>query len=172
MYARIRRRAFGAALVATPLIAVAALLAQPERDMPRERQMEPDHIMLTPKELQWQPGPDSLPPGAQIAVLEGNPTSSGPFTFRLRVPAGYQIPAHYHPQIEHVTVISGSFYMGTGDRLDTSRGKALTPGSFAVMQIGTRHYAWTDQEAIVQIHGIGPWGITYVDPTTDPRNRR
>lgn len=160
------------------LLAAGALVAQQgERPwtQPQHGGMTPDHIMLAPADMVWKDGPESLPPGAKMAVVEGDPASSGPFTMRLKVPAGYRVPAHTHPQVEHVTVISGAFHMGTGDKLDTSKGKALPPGGFAVMQIGTRHYAWTEEgkgETVVQIHGIGPWGINYVDPATDPRNKK
>src|SRR5687768_8023362 len=95
-----------------------------------------DHSMLTPAELKWGPVP-SLPAGAQIAIIEGPMNEAKPFTIRLKLPANYQIPAHSHPAIEHVTVISGTFNMGTGDKLDKAKTKALSPGSVAIMQIGT-----------------------------------
>lgn len=128
------------------------------------------HVMSTPEELKWADVP-SLPPGAKIAVLEGPPSEAVPFTFRLRFPANYQIPAHWHPAIEHVTVISGTFHMGTGDKLDRSKTKALTAGSFAMMQPKTNHYAWTGEETVVQVHGFGPWGVQYVDAADDPRKK-
>ena len=73
-----------------------------------------DHIMVTPKDLKWSDVP-SLPPGAKIAVIEGPLNEAVPFTVRLKLPANYKVPAHWHPAIEHVTVISGTFNMGTGD---------------------------------------------------------
>jgi quercetin dioxygenase-like cupin family protein len=88
---------------------------------------------------------------------------------RLRFPAGYRIPAHSHPAIEHITVLSGVFGIGMGDELDISRGQAMPAGSFVVMPVGHNHFAWTEAETVVQLHGIGPWGITYVDPADDPR---
>jgi quercetin dioxygenase-like cupin family protein len=162
-------RSSALAIVAASLAAAGVLWAQPDRSM--HMGGTPDHIMIVPDELSWSPAPNSLPPGAQIAILEGDPTRAGPLTFRVKVPAGYEIPAHHHPQIEHVTVISGKFFMGTGDKLDRQRATALPPGGFAVMAIGTRHFAFADEETVVQIHGIGPWGITYVDPAMDPRNK-
>jgi anti-sigma factor ChrR (cupin superfamily) len=92
-----------------------------------------------------------------------------PFTFRLKLPANYQVPAHWHPAVEHVTVISGTFNMGTGDKLDQSATKALAAGSIAIMQPKTHHFAWTNEETMVQMHGVGPWAITYVNPADDPR---
>jgi hypothetical protein len=132
--------------------------------------MASDHMMATPDELKWVDIP-SLPPGAKLAVIEGPINQAGPVTFRLRLPANYQIPAHWHPAIEHVTVISGTFNMGTGDKLDQTKSRALTAGSVAIMQPKTNHFAWTKDETIVQVHGMGPWGVTYVNPADDPRKQ-
>ena len=129
-----------------------------------------DHSMVTPADLKWGPVP-SLPAGAQITIIEGPMNEAKPFTIRLKLPANYQIPAHSHPAIEHVTVISGTFNMGTGDKLDKAKTKALSPGSVAIMQIGTNHFAWTSEETIVQLHGIGPWDVKYVVPADDPRKK-
>jgi quercetin dioxygenase-like cupin family protein len=126
------------------------------------------HMMAMPDELKWTDIP-SLPAGAKVAVIEGPLNEAAPFTFRLKFPANYQIPAHWHPAIEHVTVISGTFHMGTGDTLDRSNTKALSAGSVAIMQPQTHHFAWTNEETVVQVHGVGPWAITYVNPTDDPR---
>ena len=132
--------------------------------------MASDHMMATPDEFKWVDIP-SLPPGAKLAVIEGPINQAGPITFRLKLPANYQIPAHWHPAIEHVTVISGTFNMGTGDKLDRAKTKALTAGGIAIMQPKTTHYAWTKDETIVQVHGMGPWGVTYVNPADDPRKK-
>jgi hypothetical protein len=129
----------------------------------------PDHIMLTPEEMKWADGPASLPVGAQYTVIEGDLTKEGPFTARFKLPANYTIPPHWHPAIEHVTVIKGSFHMGKGERFDKSKAMKLPLGGFAMMNIGTKHFAFTTEETIVQIHGIGPWGITYVNEEDDPR---
>ncbi|WP_256081974.1 cupin domain-containing protein [Massilia sp. YIM B04103] len=128
------------------------------------------HVMVTPAELKWIDVP-SLPAGIKLAAIEGKLNAIEPFTFRLKLPANYQVPAHWHPTIEHVTVISGTINMGMGDVLDKSRTTPLTAGSVAIMQPKTNHYVWTSEEAIVQIHGIGPWGITYVNPADDPRKK-
>jgi hypothetical protein len=129
-----------------------------------------DHTMAAPDELKWSDVP-SLPAGAKIAVIEGPLNEAAPITFRLKFPADYQIPAHWHPGIEHVTVISGTFNMGTGDKLDRSQTRALSGGGFAVMQPKTTHFGWNQNETIVQVHGVGPWGITYVNPADDPRKK-
>ena len=130
-----------------------------------------EHITLKPDDLHWQAGPPALPAGAQTTLLEGDPTKAGPFTVRLKTPAGYQIPAHWHPADEHVTVLSGTIYMGMGDKLDKAGGKALPAGSFAVMPAKMHHYAWTDEETVLQLHGMGPWGIRYVNPADNPDKR-
>lgn len=129
------------------------------------------HVMITPDELKWADGPPSLPPGAKFAVLEGDPKNPGTFTMRLKLPADFKIPAHWHPADEHVTVLSGTFNMGVGDQLDPAKGKALPVGSFALMPARTHHFAWTKEETIIQLHGIGPWGINYVNPADDPRKK-
>ena len=128
-----------------------------------------DHVMVVPADLTWKDGPASLPKGAKSAVIEGDPSKDGPFTLRLKLPANYKIPPHWHPAIEHVTVISGSFYMGLGEMSDESKATKLPAGGFAVMAIGTRHFAFTKEESIVQLHGVGPWAINYVNPKDDPR---
>ena len=130
-----------------------------------------DHIIILPKDIKWGPAPDSLPKGAQIAVLEGDPTQEGPFTMRLKMPSNYRIPPHWHPTIEHVTVISGSINLGVGDKFDEKTAKKLPTGAFAYMQPEMHHFAFTHEPAIVQLHGMGPWGITYINPKDDPRNK-
>lgn len=127
------------------------------------------HVIVAPDEVAFAAGPGSLPRGVKFAVIEGDPSQAGPFTMRLRFPADYRIPAHSHPAIEHVTVLSGVFGIGMGDELNTSKGRAMPEGSFIVMPVGHNHFAWTEAETVVQLHGIGPWGITYVDPADDPR---
>jgi hypothetical protein len=127
------------------------------------------HKMVTPSDLKWAAVP-SLPPGAQISVIEGPMNEAVPFTIRLKLPKDYYvIPAHSHPAIERVTVLSGTFHMGTGDKFDKTKTHALTAGAIGIMQPGTNHYAWTAEETIVQLNGNGPWGVTYVNPADDPR---
>jgi quercetin dioxygenase-like cupin family protein len=127
-----------------------------------------DHIMVLPTDLKWDDD-KALPPGAKLAVIEGPLNEAVPFTFRVKFPADYKLPAHWHPAIEHVTVLSGTYNFGTGDKFDKEKTKALTPGSFEIMPAKTNHFVWTSQETVVQIHGVGPWAINYVDPADDPR---
>ena len=128
------------------------------------------HMMVTPADLQWAEVP-SLPPGAKVSVIEGPLNEAVPFTLGLKLPADYKVPAHWHPAIVHVTVISGTFNMGTGDMLDPSTTKPLSAGSVAIMPPKTNHFAWTKEETIIQVHGVGPWAINYVNPVDDPRKK-
>jgi quercetin dioxygenase-like cupin family protein len=121
--------------------------------------------------LGWGAGPASLPPGAQAIVLEGDPTKAGLFTIRIKLPNNYRIPPHFHSAWEHITVISGIFHLGMGDTFDPSKFNELRAGSFAAMPTGMRHYVHTVGETIVQLHGMGPWTVTYVNRADDPRNR-
>ena len=129
---------------------------------------EGSHTMLSPGDLKWVDVP-SLPPGAKLAIIEGPLNEAVPFTFRLQFPANYQIPAHWHTAVERVTVISGTFNMGVGDKFERSKTKPLGPGSMAIMQPKTNHFAWTKEETVVQLNGTGPWTVTYVNPADDPR---
>jgi hypothetical protein len=128
------------------------------------------HVMKAPAELEWVDGPPSLPKGAKVAVLEGDPGKAGPFTIRIQFPAKYKIAPHWHPGIEHVTVISGEFMMGSGEKWDDAALKKMPAGAFGVMPMKYPHFAMAKKKAVVQLHGIGPWGITYINPADDPRN--
>jgi len=128
------------------------------------------HITVLADQVQWKPAPASLPPGAQAALLEGDPSKPGLFTMRISMPDGYRIPPHSHPGVERVTVLSGSFYLGQGDRFDESAGKLMPAGAYTSMPPGMHHYAWAKGPTVVQISTIGPWGITYINPADDPRN--
>ncbi|MDR7555823.1 MAG: cupin domain-containing protein [Armatimonadota bacterium] len=129
------------------------------------------HVMLTPDEMTWAAGPPSLPRGAQISVLEGDPAKAEPITMRLKFPAGYEIAPHTHPAIEHVTVLSGTFHIAAGEKMDKTLGKRLPAGSFVVIPTGSPHFAWTSEDTVLQLHSVGPWGITYLNPADDPRRR-
>jgi anti-sigma factor ChrR (cupin superfamily) len=131
-----------------------------------------EHKMFAPADIKWVDGPPSLPPGAKLAVLEGDPSKPGPFTLRLQLPDGYKIPAHTHPMAERVTVISGTFHLGTADKFDEAAGHEMGAGSFAIMPAETKHFAWTTSETVVQVHSTGPFVIKYVNPADDPRNAK
>lgn len=129
---------------------------------------ETGHVMMKPQDIKWSEGLASLPKGAKLAVLYGDPSKPGPFGIRVKFPAKYTIPPHTHPTDENITVISGTLFMGTGDDMKTKT-MELATGSFAQMKTGTVHFARADKETVVQLNGMGPWGITYVNPKDDPR---
>jgi quercetin dioxygenase-like cupin family protein len=130
---------------------------------------EDAHTMIAPNDIKWGAAPPVLPPGAEAAVIFGDPSKEGLFALRLKLPAGYAIPPHTHPADEAVTVISGIFKLGMGETADQSATTALPAGSFFALPPGTAHFAYTDEETIVQISTNGPWGLTYVNPADDPR---
>jgi hypothetical protein len=125
-----------------------------------------------PTEIEWKKGPPSLPPGAEFAVLEGDPSKPAPFVFRVKVPDGYTVPAHTHPKAERISVITGTFNIAMGDHLDKESGKVMPAGSFGYWPAGMKHMVWVTGDSIIQFHGVGPWEINYLDPADDPRNAR
>ena len=122
----------------------------------------PGFISVEASKLKWTDAP-SVGPGAKIAVIEGDLKSSEPFTFRLKVPANFKVGVHTHPTTERVTVISGTFYFAVGDKFDAAKAKVYKPGDAFLVPSGMPMYAYTKAgETIVQIHGTGPWGISYL----------
>jgi hypothetical protein len=121
-----------------------------------------------PSALKWMPAPPVLPKGAQIAVLSGDPTKTGNFVIRLKLPANYVIPAHHHPTTENVTVLSGTLYAGMGDKVDRSGSKPFVAGGFAGLPAEMNHFAWTKTPAVIQVEAEGPFAFTYVNPADDP----
>jgi quercetin dioxygenase-like cupin family protein len=122
--------------------------------------------------INWKPGPSSLPKGAMFAVLEGDPTKEGPFVFRVKVPDGYRVPPHTHPKTERVTVISGTFNIGMGDKFDEKATREMAAGTYGFWSSGMKHFVWTKGETVVQFHGMGPWSIQYVNRDDDPRRKK
>ena len=122
-----------------------------------------------PDGLTWKDGPPSLPPGAKVAVLEGDPAKPGPFVFRVKVPDGYRIPPHTHPKPERVTVLAGTFHLGTGEKFDAAKAEPLPAGTYGSWPAGMKHFVWAKGETVVQFHGDGPWVINYLNPADDPR---
>ena len=127
------------------------------------------HTIVSPQDIKWGPAPAVLPPGAEAAVLFGDPSKEGLFALRLKLPEGYSVPPHTHPVDEAVTVISGTFSLGMGETADQSKAQPLPAGSFFVLPPGTAHYVFIDEETVIQISTNGPWGLTYVNPEDDPR---
>src|ERR1700742_3023361 len=125
---------------------------------------------INTSDIKFTGAPNYLPPGAQWFVLSGDPSKAGPYTVRLRLPAGYQIPAHSHPTTEAITVISGKLLLGMGDKLDEKKGTLLKDGGYAEAPPKMNHYAIAKSPSVIQVHGTGPVEITYVDKADDPRN--
>jgi anti-sigma factor ChrR (cupin superfamily) len=127
-----------------------------------------DNMPVNADGLTWGPAPPVLPEGAQIAILSGDPSKDGLYVLRLKMPANYKVPAHNHPTSEYVTVISGKFHIGMGDKLDEKNGVELRTGGFGEAPAHMNHYAWASEDTVVQVHGQGPFAITYVNPRDDP----
>ena len=147
------------------LLALASLLQDAEK-------ARPEHTILTAEDVKWSDGPPSLPPGAKAAVLDGDPKKDGFFTLRLKVPAGYKVPPHWHGGYERLTVISGVFHLGLGESFDEAKARKLPAGAYFSLPPKTAHYAYASEETVVQISTMGPWTLTYVDPKSDPRAAR
>lgn len=127
--------------------------------------------LLTPDKLVWKDNP-SLPKGAQIAILVGDPTKTGDVVvLRAKFPANYLVPPHTHPYAETVTLISGSVGFGVGEKVEKN-GDLLKPGAFYAQPANHAHYVWTgDEEGIIEVHFVGPGGINYINPADDPRKK-
>ena len=156
----------GATAVHGPTSAVEAQQSNPTKASERAHA-----IIVLPTEIKFGPAPATLPAGARLALIEGDPGKAGEFAMRLWMPAGYQIPPHFHPGTEHITVVSGTFYVGMGEKFDRTRGTPLPTGTFGALPAGMRHFAWTEGETVIQLHGVGPWRLTYVNPADDPSRK-
>ena len=130
------------------------------------------HPMLTPADVKWGPAPPTLPPGAQAAVLDGDPSKPGLFSLRLKFPDGYTIAPHWHPTDENVVVMQGTLGLGMGNSLDPNTAKFLPAGSFTRLPSEMRHYAIAKGETILQIYGQGPFVVNYVNPKDDPSKKQ
>jgi quercetin dioxygenase-like cupin family protein len=127
------------------------------------------HSILTPSEIKWGPAPPVMRPGVQSVILYGDPSKKGLFVMRLKFPKGYELPPHFHPVDELVTIVSGLSKFGMGEKADLSKTTALPPGSFFHMPPKMPHFAFFQEETVIQINTVGPWGVTYVNPADDPR---
>src|SRR5438874_300498 len=128
-------------------------------------------VVVTPDNLKWGDPPPMLGPGSQVAVLSGNPNNAGPFVLRFKMPDGYKIMPHWHPTQENVTVLSGEFHVGMGDKFDEAGMQALPVGSYAAVPARHHHYAVAKGETVVQVNGTGPFKLIYVNPADDPSKK-
>jgi quercetin dioxygenase-like cupin family protein len=131
-----------------------------------------EHRVMKPADLKWGEAPPGLPASAKMAVLNGDPTQTGPFTVRLKAPAGFKVMPHTHPTDERLTVISGSLRMGMGEKFDETSLQEMGPGSYLVLPAGTAHFGKSAKDTIVQIDSEGPFQINYVNPADDPRTAK
>ena len=127
-----------------------------------------EYASVMSPDVKWNDAP-SIGPGAKVAVIAGDPKSSGPFVMRLKVPPKTKIKVHTHPADENVTMLSGTLHFAAGDKFDTKATKAFGPGSYFSIGKGQPMFAYTgDKEAVLQLHGNGPWGLTYLDAADAP----
>lgn len=130
------------------------------------------HVVVPATAIKWTDPPPSVPPGAKLAVISGDPTKPEMFTIRLQLPNGYRIAPHWHPTDEHVTVLSGTFAAAMGKTWDDKALTNLAAGSYAVMAATMPHYATTRGATVVQVHGMGPFVLNYVNPEDDPSKKK
>ncbi len=127
-------------------------------------------VIVAPNDVKWGVAMPALPAGADVAILEGDPSKAGkPFTIRMKAPDGYKIPPHWHPTDQNMTVLEGTLMIGVGAKFDQTAAQEMTVGSYAKMPKGTRHYAWVNGDTVIQVNGVGPFEFTYVNPDDDPR---
>jgi len=150
-------------VVALSAVAIALFAAQPSQAQ----------NAFTPDQVKYGPAPPFLAAGAQLAVLEGDPmAASGDFTVRLKMPDGYRIAPHTHPSRENVTVLSGTLKVGMGDQFDVSKMMSFGAGSFAYLDPSMHHYAAASGETVIQIHGMSPLKVNYINPADDPMPKK
>jgi|SRR5690348_9728206 hypothetical protein len=141
-------------------LAVMALSALPARAN--------DDVFINKEQMKWGDAPPTLPKGAKLAVLQGDPSKPGPFTLRLLAPKNYRIAPHWHSQTENLTVISGTLYLGMGDKMNMKSARALKAGGYHYLPAKMNHYAITKGQAVIQVSGEGPFDINYLNPKDDP----
>ena len=152
-------------------VAALALWSAAQADDEKRHVADKGHVMVRPNDIKWRSAPPGLPAGAQIAVLSGDPGQAGPYVVRAKLPDGYKIPPHWHPTDENVTVLKGIFVAGKGEKFDADVTQELPAGSFVCMPKEMRHFAWCKGETVIQIHGVGPFEINYVNAADDPRRK-
>ena len=165
MRALIHRAVAAAALAAAALAAVAACSGS-------RATLAPADVPSAERGLSWGPAPAVFPPGAEIAVVQGNPFGNEPFVVRLRFPDGYRIAAHTHPTDEHVTVLAGTFRVGMGTRFREDSLVSLSPGASVTAPAEHPHYAAARGRTVVQVSARGPFALTYVNPDDLPAAAR
>ena len=157
--------------IAAALALVIGAGAQGQGEKGKVHGPDGEHIVARPETIQWGPAPPGLPAGATAAILLGDPGKAVPYVIRAKMPDGYKVPPHWHPTDENVTVIQGTLMVGKGEAFNASASEPLPTGSYMRMPKEMRHFAWAKGETIIQVHGIGPFEINYVNPKDDPRKK-
>jgi quercetin dioxygenase-like cupin family protein len=154
-------------------LALLSLASAQTPEKPMSNQMSVNPVLLTPSDLKWTPAPleTGIPAAVQMTVLSGDPSKSGLFSVRLKIPDGGKVAPHWHPTDEHVTVIEGTFAAGMGDKFDESALHEFPTGSYVLMPKRMHHFATAKGETIVQVHAMGPFLLNYVNPADDPRKK-
>ena len=135
-------------------------------------QVASSHVMMAPADLKWSDPPPSLPPGARMAVVSGDPTQAQPFVIRAQVPAGYRVPPHWHPGVENLTILSGTVALGMGEQFDESKMTTIGAGGYASLPAEMRHSFLAKSAATFQVHGMGPFVVNYVNAADDPSKQK
>ena len=162
-------------IAVTSAIAIAAGAASAQtakKAAPAAKPAMAKHVALGPSDIKWGPAPATLPAGAQMAVLDGDPGKAGAFVIRAKFPDGYRVAPHWHPTDENVAVLSGTFLVGMGDTFDEKSMTTLATGGFAHMPKTMHHYAAAKGETVIQINGVGPFVVNYVNPADDPSKKK
>jgi ketosteroid isomerase-like protein len=130
------------------------------------------HAMVAANTLKWGDAPPGMPAGMRAAVVSGDPSQAQPYVIRAQLPANYRIPPHWHPTTENITVLSGTVALGMGEKFDEAAMQDVAAGGFASVPAEMRHFFMSKTAATIQVHGIGPFGITYLNPADDPRTKK
>jgi quercetin dioxygenase-like cupin family protein len=161
----------GVLTAAFVLLCAAPAFAQAEKKAAATAQPEAKHVVMPADQVKWGPAPPALPAGAQAAVLDGDPTKPGAFVIRVKFPDGYTVPPHWHPTTENLVILSGALMLGMGDKVDKASMQTLTAGAYSKMPARMHHYVIAKGETTVQVHGMGPFEVTYINPADDPRKK-
>ena len=164
-----RRGALGICVVIAGLVSYALAAGETAPAAKKAAAARPAHVVMNSGDMKFGDQPPSLPAGAKVAVLSGDPGKAGMFVIRVKAPDGYKVPPHWHATAENITVISGTFHIVSGDVLDEAKGTALSPGGFMSMPAKMHHAAWVTGATEFEIASIGPFSITYVNKADDPR---
>lgn len=149
---------------ATTILSSAALAATPKRSGSKA---SPETVSVNAADVKWGAAPPAFPKGAQLAVLHGDPSAKGEFALRFRMPDGYRIAPHWHSKDEQLTVLSGTFILHLGGSLDAPA-HDLRTGAYHFLPGKMHHAAEAKGETVLEVHGVGPFDIHFLDPADDP----